>query len=71
MNIRDAVEVVELVAIMGGVVQLVRLSCWIGEVKTKINVMWDVFTNDMEMKHLDSRLEQQPKKRWRDICRGK
>lgn len=64
MNIRDAVEVVELAAIIGGVVQLIRLSVWIGEVKTKMNVMWDVFINDLEMKHLEGRIPQQSKRRW-------
>lgn len=70
MNIRDAVEVVELAAIIGGVVQLIRLSVWIGEVKTKMDVMWDVFTNDMKMKHLEGRIPQKSKRRWGGL-RGK
>lgn len=70
MNIRDAVEIVELAVIIGGVVQLVRLSIWIGEVKTKMDVMWDVFTNELEMKHLEGRILQQNKKRWGGL-RGK
>ena len=64
MNIRDAVEIIELSAIIGGVVQLIRLSVWIGEIKTKMNIMWDVFTNDLEMKHLEGRIPRKSKRRW-------
>ena len=70
MTIRDALEIVELSAIMVGVVQLIRLSVWIGEIKTKMDVMWDVFTNDLEMKHLEGRIPQQSKRRWGGL-RGK
>lgn len=64
MSIQVAIEIVELAAIIGGVLQLIRLSVWIGEVKTKMDVMWDVFINDLEMKHLEGRIPQQSKRRW-------
>ena len=42
-------DIVAMVIGGGLLIQIVRLSCWVGELKTKVDVMWQAMTNELHM----------------------
>ena len=55
----DTIFKLALVALGGGIlVRTHQLACWVGELRTKVDVMWGFLSNDMHadlQKRLDER----------------
>jgi hypothetical protein len=47
------------VAVVGLLVQILRMSDWVGEIRTKVDVMWHAMTNDLHL-DLDSKKSARP-----------
>jgi hypothetical protein len=57
----DTIFKLGLLVFGGGIaVKLFQISAWVGELRTKVDVMWHAFTNDLEMP-LQKRLEERKK----------